>query len=70
MIHFFYIKHLSKSAPLILIAYLGCLYSHAQHLDSLKVEAAENNLALKAQYKSFKLSLKTLPKPKPGKTRI
>ena len=64
MIHFFYIKHLSKSAPLILIAYLGCFYSHAQHLDSLKVEAAENNLALKAQYKSFEAELENVTQAK------
>ncbi|NBC56992.1 MAG: TolC family protein [Bacteroidetes bacterium] len=64
MIHSLYIKRLRKTAPFIVIAYLWCFYSHAQHLDSLKVEAAENNLALKAQYKSFEAELENVTQAK------
>lgn len=51
-------------AKFILVSVLLCFNANAQDLDSLKVEAAENNLALKAQFSAFEAKLESVNQAK------
>ena len=63
------IKDIYKNSNLIftkfiLVGVSLCFNANAQELDSLKIEAAEHNLELKAQYKSFEAQLEAVTQAK------
>ncbi|RRO21910.1 TolC family protein [Flavobacteriaceae bacterium 14752] len=61
-----YIKTIPFSIQLVLISVLVCFSFNlkAQSLEELKIIAAENNLALKAQYKTFEAQLEQVTQAK------
>lgn len=61
-----HIKSISISSQLLLVGVLFCCGFHlkAQSLDELKITAAENNLALKSQFKAFEAQLEGVTQAK------
>lgn len=60
MIKDLYINLNTLLTKFILVVCLLCFSANAQDLDTLKVQAAENNLELKAQYKAFEAQLENI----------